>query len=135
MTRPKSAVSPMTKQAVEMLKANPNLKVVDAMFAAKFPESEATFRKIHKKVLRLSDELPNKNPVAKMKKTPSIISVIKQYSYDKRPLSPITFSTGVSTDASSAPSSPKIKKCKVEGVKGTRFTASQAQIDRVKKKF
>ena len=59
----------MTKKAVKMIKANPNLKVVDAMFAAKFPESEATFKEIQKKVLRLCDELPNKNPVAKLKKT------------------------------------------------------------------
>ena len=42
MTRPKYAVFPETKKDVELLKVNPNLKVVDAMFAERFLESEAT---------------------------------------------------------------------------------------------
>ena len=77
MPRPKSAVFPRKKKDMGKLKVNPSLKVVDAIFAAQFLESEAMSETIQKRVLRLRDELPNKNPVAKLKKTPSILSVIK----------------------------------------------------------
>ena len=92
-------MSPRIKKSVELLKFNPNLKVVDAIFAASLPESEATSKTIQKRVLQLRDEISNKNPVVKLKKTNSIPSVVKESSSDKRPLSPITVSTGVSNDA------------------------------------
>ena len=65
------------KKALELLKVNLNLKVFDTMFAARFLESEATSEKIHKRVLRLRNELPNKNSVAKLKKPPSLTFVVK----------------------------------------------------------
>ena len=77
MPRPKYAVSPRTKKSVDILKVNPNLKVVDSMFAVQFPESEATSKTIKKRLIQLRDELPNNNTVSKLKKTPSIDSVVK----------------------------------------------------------
>ena len=104
--RSKSAVSPRTKKAVDLLKVNPNLKVVDAMFPARLPKSEATSKTIHKRVLWIRDKL-QKNPLSKLKNTPSILSVVKESSSNKRPLYPITVCIGASTDYRSKPSSPK----------------------------
>ena len=104
------------------------------MFEARFPESEATSRKIQKRVIHIRDKLPNNNLVSELNKMPLIPSAVKEYGYYKTPLLPITFSTGVSTDVCSASSSSKTKKCEAEGVKGIRSTASQAQIERVNEK-
>ena len=68
--RPKSAVSPRTKKATELIKINTHLKIIDAMFAAQLPESEIMSKTIQKRAIWLRDELTNNNPLAKLKKTP-----------------------------------------------------------------
>ena len=77
MPRPKHAVYPRTKKAVDMLKVNPNLKVVDTMFAARLPESEASSKTIQKRVQQIHDEILNKDPLSKPNNLPSINSVVK----------------------------------------------------------
>ena len=77
MLRQKYAVSPRTKNSTELLKVNPNLKVVDTMFAARLPESEASSKTIQKRVQQIRDEILNKDPLSKPNNMPSITSVVK----------------------------------------------------------